>query len=72
MSGPGALLAEREYDQPSCDNTEVGFVSEKRTEGSFDYTDFGGGGVDTGECTPIVDDETSTNHIGTSVHRTGL
>jgi hypothetical protein len=44
----------------------------ERTEGGFDNTDLGGGRVDTGECTPIVDNETGTDHVRTSVYCTSL
>lgn len=42
------------------------------TEGSLNDTDLGGSGVDTSEGTPIVDNETRTNDIRTSVDGTGL
>lgn len=45
---------------------------QRRTEGSFNDTDLGSGRIDTGECTPIVDNESGTDHVRTSVHRTGL
>lgn len=72
MSVLGALLAESEDGQPSRDGKEQEFSYKERTEGGFNHTNFGGGGINTGESTPIVDDETSTDHIRTSVHRTGL
>ena len=43
-----------------------------RTEGSLDDRDLGGSGIQPGESAPIVDDESGSDHIGTSVHRTGL
>ena len=44
----------------------------QRTEGGLDDRDLGGRRVDTGEGAPVVDDETGSQHIRTSVDGTGL
>lgn len=42
------------------------------TEGGFDNGDLGSGRVETCERAPVVDDETGTDDLGTTVHGTGL
>lgn len=42
------------------------------TEGSFDYTDLHSCRIETGECAPVVDDETCPYHVGTAVYCTSL
>ncbi len=42
------------------------------TESSFDDTDLRSGSIQSSERTPIIDDETSTDDLGTSVNCTSL
>jgi hypothetical protein len=41
------------------------------TESSFNNRNFSGGSVETGECAPIVDDETGTDDFRSSVDGSG-
>lgn len=53
--------------------SEIGSVeSHRRTEGGLDDRDLGCGGVDTGEGAPIVDDESGSENVRSSVDGTGL
>ena len=42
------------------------------TEDSFNYADFHSCGVESSECTPVVDDETGPYHVGATIDCAGL
>jgi hypothetical protein len=47
-------------------------VARVRTKRRFDNTDLCRGGIKTCECAPVIDNQPSTDYIGTSIHSSSL
>ena len=70
--GRGAATETTIQGQLKTEGRQVERRADGLTEGSLDDGDLRGGGVDTGERAPIVDDESGSEHIRSSVDSSGL